>query len=44
MFILIGYLASFALDEVSRLTFEYHYFPSTVFLLLALCHAFNALG
>jgi len=44
LFILIGYLAQLVpWMLVSRLTFEYHYFPSTVFLLLALCHAFNAL-
>ena len=26
---------------ISRLTFEYHYFPSAVFLLLALCYIWN---
>jgi dolichyl-phosphate-mannose-protein mannosyltransferase len=44
LFILIGYLAQLVpWMFVSRLTFAYHYFPSTVFLLLGLCHVFNTL-
>lgn len=41
-FILIGYLAQLLpWVFVERITFEYHYFPSTVFLLLALGHVFD---
>lgn len=43
-FILIGYLAQLLpWVFVSRVTFEYHYFPCTVFLLLALGHVFHTL-
>ena len=28
---------------VTRLTFAYHYFPSSVFMLLALCHVWERL-
>lgn len=38
-FIVIGYLAQLLpWVLVTRLTFAYHYFPSEVFMLLALCH------
>ncbi len=41
-FILIGYLAQLLpWIFISRLTFEYHYFPSAVFLTLALCLMFD---
>lgn len=41
-FILIGYLAQLVpWMFISRITFEYHYFPATVFLLLALGHVFD---
>ena len=41
VFILIGYLANLLpWVLVSRLTFAYHYFPCTVFLVLALAHIF----
>lgn len=43
-FILVGYLAQLLpWVSISRLTFEYHYFPSAVFLLLALCYIWNEL-
>ena len=43
-FILIGYLAQLLpWVFVSRITFEYHYFPSTVFLLLAIGHVFDCI-
>ena len=39
LFILIGYLAQLLpWVFVPRVLFEYHYFPSSLFLLLALCH------
>ena len=39
--LLIGYLANLLpWVLVSRLTFAYHYFPCTVFLVLALTHIF----
>ena len=42
LFILIGYLAQLLpWLLVPRLLFEYHYFPCTVFLLLALGHVFR---
>jgi len=42
LFILLGYLAQLGpWIPVTRITFAYHYFPSTVFLVLALCHAFG---
>ena len=41
VFILIGYLANLLpWVLVSRLTFAYHYFPSTVFLVLAIGYLF----
>ncbi|MCL2342565.1 MAG: glycosyltransferase family 39 protein [Firmicutes bacterium] len=44
LFILIGYLAQLIpWMDVSRITFAYHYFPSTIFLTLAVCHFFNIL-
>ena len=43
-FIVIGYLAQLLpWVLVTRLTFAYHYFPSEVFLLLALCHVWARL-
>ncbi|NLW65647.1 MAG: phospholipid carrier-dependent glycosyltransferase [Clostridiales bacterium] len=43
LFILIGYLASLVpWMFISRITFEYHYFPCLIFLVLALCHVFNS--
>lgn len=40
-FIIIGYLAQLLpWVFISRITFEYHYFPSAVFLTLALCRIF----
>ena len=43
-FILIGYLAQLLpWIFIRRLTFEYHYFPATVFLVLALCYVFSLL-
>ena len=43
-FILIGYLANLLpWVLVSRLTFAYHYFPCTVFLVLALARIFEDL-
>lgn len=42
IFILLGYLAQLVpWMFVSRLTFEYHYFPCTVFLVLALGYVFR---
>ena len=44
LFIVVGYLAQLLpWTLVSRVVFEYHYFPSTVFLLLALGHMFRTL-
>lgn len=44
LFILIGYLSQLMpWMLVPRLTFIYHYFPSTVFLVLAIAHTFNTL-
>lgn len=43
LFILIGYLAQLVpWMFISRITFEYHYFPCLVFLVLAICHVFNS--
>jgi len=40
-FIVIGYLAQLLpWVFITRITFEYHYFPSAVFLTLALCYVF----
>jgi len=42
LFILIGYLAQLLpWVFITRTTFEYHYFPSAVFLTLALCRIFS---
>ena len=42
LFIFIGYLAQLLpWVFVTRVVFEYHYFPASVFLLLALCHIFR---
>ncbi len=42
-FILIGYLAQLLpWIFITRITFEYHYFPSLIFLVLAICHCFNS--
>ena len=42
LFLLVGYLAQYVpWMLVSRCTFAYHYFPSTVFLVLALCMVFS---
>ena len=44
LFILVGYLAQLVpWMFVTRVVFEYHYFPSTVFLLLAVCHVLRSL-
>ena len=43
LFILIGYLAQLVpWMFISRITFEYHYFPCLIFLVLAICHVFNS--
>jgi len=42
LLILIGYLSQLLpWVAVSRIVFAYHYFPSTLFLILALAHLFN---
>ncbi len=44
LFLLIGYLAQILpWVFITRTTFAYHYFPSTVFIVLALCCVFNDL-
>lgn len=44
LFVLIGYLAQLLpWVFITRTTFAYHYFPSTVFIVLALCFVFNDL-
>jgi len=44
LFILIGYLSQLLpWVAVTRILFIYHYFPSTLFLILALAHIFNTL-
>ena len=44
LFILIGYLAQLLpWVAVTRIVFIYHYFPSTLFLVLALAHLFNTI-
>ena len=44
LFILVGYLAQLLpWVFVTRVVFEYHYFPSSVFLVLALGHVFRSL-
>lgn len=43
LFILVGYLAQLLpWVLVRRVVFEYHYFPSTIFLILALCHVLHS--
>ena len=43
-FISVGYLAQLVpWMFISRITFEYHYFPSSVFLVLAVCHVFDTI-
>jgi len=44
LFILIGYLAQLLpWVGVTRILFAYHYFPSSLFLILALAHIFNTI-
>ncbi|MCL2220699.1 MAG: glycosyltransferase family 39 protein [Oscillospiraceae bacterium] len=44
LFIVIGYLCGLLpWVAVTRILFAYHYFPSSLFLTLALCHVFNAI-
>jgi len=44
LFILIGYLSGLLpWVAVTRVLFAYHYFPSTLFLILALAHMFNTI-
>jgi len=44
LFILIGYLSQLLpWVAVTRIVFIYHYFPSTLFIILALAHIFNTL-
>lgn len=44
LFLLIGYLSQLLpWLLIGRITFAYHYFPSVVFLVLALCYVFNEL-
>ena len=44
LFILIGYLSQLVpWMGVTRIVFIYHYFPSTLFLVLALAHLFNTM-
>lgn len=44
LFLIVGYLAQLLpWVFISRTTFAYHYFPSTVFIVLALCFVFNDL-
>lgn len=45
LFILVGYLAQLApWFLIGRITFAYHYFPSVLFLILALCYVFYTLS
>jgi len=45
LFILIGYLSQLLpWVAVTRIVFAYHYFPSVLFLILALAHIFNTLS
>ena len=45
LFILIGYLAQLVpWFFIGRITFAYHYFPSVLFLILALCYVFHTLA
>ena len=44
MFIFIGFLSQFIpWLPIERIVFIYHYFPSTLFLVLALAHLFNTI-
>jgi len=44
LFILFGYLSQLVpWVAVTRIVFAYHYFPSTLFLVLALAHIFNTI-
>ena len=44
MFILIGFLSQFLpWLPIARIVFIYHYFPSTLFIVLALAHVFDTL-
>jgi predicted membrane-bound dolichyl-phosphate-mannose-protein mannosyltransferase len=44
LFIIIGYLSQILpWVGISRIVFIYHYFPSTLFLVLATCYAFNCI-
>ena len=44
LFILIGFLSQLLpWVAVTRIVFAYHYFPSTLFLVLALAHIFNSI-
>ncbi|MDR1131939.1 MAG: phospholipid carrier-dependent glycosyltransferase [Oscillospiraceae bacterium] len=43
LFILLGYFAQLLpWMLITRITFEYHYFPCLIFLVIALCHVFNS--
>ena len=45
LFIFIGYLAQLVpWLFIGRITFAYHYFPSVLFLVLALCYVFHTLA
>jgi len=45
LFILIGFLSQLLpWVAVTRILFAYHYFPSTLFLVLALAHTFNTIA
>lgn len=45
LFIFIGYLAQLVpWFFIGRITFAYHYFPSVLFLVLALCYVFHTLA
>ena len=45
LFIVIGYLAQLVpWFFIGRITFAYHYFPSVLFLVLALCYVFYSLS
>jgi len=45
LFILIGYLSQLVpWIPITRIVFIYHYFPSTLFLVLALAHIFNTIA
>jgi len=44
LFILIGYLSQLVpWIPITRIVFIYHYFPSTLFIVLALAHVFNTI-